>query len=90
MVTSWKSLTRWARRGRRHASLAADRRGLTVVELLIVMAMIGALAAIAFPIWADITQRANVTPATRHFLSRFESAAPIFFAPPVFSASSSQ
>lgn len=48
---------------RRLARLARQRHGLTLVELMIVLAIIGTLAAIAGPLYAEVTERAKVARA---------------------------
>ncbi len=50
---------RYSRVGR----LARQCRGLTLVELMIVLAIIATLAAIAAPLYADVTERARVARA---------------------------
>ncbi len=50
-------------RRRRLATLARQHQGLTLVELMIVLAIIATLAAIAAPLYADVTERARVARA---------------------------
>jgi general secretion pathway protein G len=47
----------------RLATLARQHHGLTLVELMIVLAIIATLAAIAAPLYADVTERARVARA---------------------------
>ena len=47
----------------RLATLARQHQGLTLVELMIVLAIIATLVAIAAPLYADLTERAQVARA---------------------------
>jgi general secretion pathway protein G len=46
-----------------HVARTARRRGFTVIELLIVIAMIGTLSAIGIPVYANALDRAKITKA---------------------------
>ena len=67
------TMERGAPAGRRMAG-AAVQGGFTLVELMVVLAVMGIIAAIAAPSFTGLSQRASVKAATRDVVSAFQKA----------------
>src|SRR5215471_7220837 len=73
-----QQLTRPAAGGRRRRSHKGDQRGVTLVELMIVVTIIAIIAAVAIAIYQDIVRKSKLS-ADQSVVSSLRSAVAIYY-----------